>query len=390
MAPMNRSDLISLYLHIPFCAHRCSYCDFNTYTTVRDLQDDYVTALAREVEQVAGDAQRAVGTVFFGGGTPSLLTPAQWARVLAAVNAAFDVAPTAEISIEANPNTVDRAYLSAIRELGVNRLSFGVQSAVSAELRLLDRIHDFDTVIDAVEAARGAGFDNINLDLIYGVPGQSEASWARSVEAVLALAPEHLSFYCLTIEDGTPMARWLDTGKMAAPDPDLAADQYRLACDRLAAAGYEHYEISNWARPGRACAHNLTYWRNGTYLGLGAGAHGHAAGYRYSVVRRPRTYLRRMRSAAAPGYPFSAALADRQQLSEADAIADTMITQLRLLDEGVSIAAFADRFGRTPADVYGETLQRLEDWGLLREAAGSIRLTEQGWFLSNQVFHRLV
>lgn len=380
---------LSLYLHIPFCAHRCSYCDFNTYTTLGDLQDAYADALAAEVAQVAGAARRPVHTIFFGGGTPSLMTPAQMARIMDAVTHRFAVAPDAEITLEANPNTVDDAYLTALRALGFNRISFGAQSAVAGELQLLGRQHDFDGVVAAVAAARAAGFDNFNVDLIYGVPGQTAASWAHSLDAVLALQPAHVSLYCLTVEPGTPMRRWLETGAMPAPDPDLAADQYDLACRRLADAGLIHYEISNWALPGRACAHNLTYWRNGTYLGLGAGAHGHAAGYRYWVVRQPRVYLRRIAQGGG-AYPFSSALADRQPLTPFDQIADTMITQLRLLDEGVDVAAFAARFGRTPHAVYGDTLTRLLDWGLLTERDGRLLLAEKGWFLSNQVFHRLV
>lgn len=380
---------LSLYLHIPFCSRRCSYCDFNTYTSLSELQPAYAAALAAEIRQMAGPELRPAHTVFFGGGTPSLLTPGELTAVLAALRETFALTAAAEITLEANPNTVDRPYLEALRELGVNRLSFGAQSAVPDELALLGRDHDFAAVATAVDAARAAGIANLNLDLIYGVPGQTADSWAQSVRAALALRPDHLSLYCLTIEAGTPMQRWLQSGQIAAPDPDLAAEQYALACVLLAEAGYEHYEISNWALPGRRCAHNLTYWRNGEYLGLGAGAHGHAAGYRYWVVRQPRVYLRRV--AQGDGrYPLSSAVAGKQVLTRADRIADTLITQLRLLDEGVSVDWFAQQFGATPAEQYGATWQQLFDWGLLCEVDGWVRLTERGWFLSNQVFHRLV
>jgi oxygen-independent coproporphyrinogen-3 oxidase len=386
------SESLSLYLHIPFCAHRCSYCDFNTYTSVGELKEPYARALAAEVRQVGGEARRPAHTLFFGGGTPSLMPAASLATILEAVRAAFDVAPQAEISLEANPNTVSADYLAQLRDLGVNRLSFGAQSAVASELQLLERRHEFATVVSATEAARRAGFDDFNIDLIYGVPGQTLASWQQSVEAVLALEPTHVSLYCLTVEPGTSMQRWLQTGSIEPPDPDLAADQYTWAGERLAQAGYEHYEISNWALPGRRCRHNLTYWRNGAYLGLGAGAHGHAGGYRYAVVRRPRNYLRRLAHAVQekPPFPLSSAVAEQHRLSERERIGDTMITRLRLLDEGVDEAWFEATFGRPPAEVYGETLTQLIDWGLLERQEGRLLLSQRGRFLSNQVFHRLV
>lgn len=383
------NNSLSLYLHIPFCRHRCSYCDFNTYTTLDALQADYATALADEVRQVAGDERRKAHTLFFGGGTPSLMTVDEMAEILGAVHERFEVADSAEITMEANPNTVTLDYLQAMRSLGVNRLSFGVQSAVASELTLLDRKHDFATAIHAVGLARQAGFDNFNVDLIYGVPGQTLASWEQSLEAILGLKPSHVSLYCLTIEPGTPMQRWLRSGSMPAPDPDLAADQFNMARNRMGAAGFDHYEISNWALPDQECEHNLTYWRNGDYLGLGAGAHGHAAGYRYHVVRQPRVYIRRVNQGGG-GYPFSSALAEKTKLDADDRIADTVITQLRLLHEGIDVAQFEQQFGVSPAQAFGDEMDKLIDWELLQLDAGRLLLTEKGEFLSNQVFHRLI
>ncbi len=291
----------ALYLHIPFCRHRCSYCDFNTYTTVGELQAPYVAALIEEIRRVgaAAPVRPAVPTVFFGGGTPSLLAPEEVAAILDAAREAFDLSPGAEITLEANPETVDVDRLAGFRAAGVNRISYGVQSADAGELALLGREHDFATAVAAVKAAREAGFDNLNLDLIYGLPGQSVGDWQRTLDAVLATAATmpvvtHISLYCLTIEPGTPMQRWLHNGTIMAPDPDTAADQYEAACRAMAGAGFDHYEISNWARPGRECRHNLVYWRNEPYLGLGAGAHGLAGGYRYQVVRLPRAYIKRI------------------------------------------------------------------------------------------------
>ena len=443
----------ALYLHIPFCRQRCSYCDFNTYTTLNDLQPAYVTALAAEMRQVgalaaaAGEPRPPIRTIFFGGGTPSLLTVAQVEHLLDTARAAFAVDDDAEITMEANPGTVSAGWLAAVRGLGVNRLSFGVQSALPGELALLARAHDFAAAVEAVTLAMAAGFDNLNLDLIYGLPGQNVADWARTLDAVLALAAAepavaHISLYCLTIEPGTPMQRWLQGGSIIAPDPDTAADQYELACERLAAAGFGHYEISNWARPGRECRHNVVYWRNEPYLGLGAGAHGLAGGFRYQVVRQPRAYVRRMMGKRPPtadgrpqvddgrqttddgrwttagrrrtpddGYlavgggpssvvdapspvvlpfPLSAAVAAYHHVEANEAMSDTAITQLRLLDEGLDLSAFAVRFGRAFDDVYANEVRQLEEWQLLHRRDDRLLLTERGRFLSNQVFYRFV
>ncbi|MCB8976294.1 MAG: radical SAM family heme chaperone HemW [Ardenticatenaceae bacterium] len=381
---------LSLYLHIPFCKHRCAYCDFNTYTSLLDLRETYADALVAEMAQVAGGVRRPAHTIFFGGGTPSLMSPASMRRILDGVRTHFDLATDAEITMEANPGTVDLDYLTAVAQAGINRISFGVQSVIPSELALLEREHDFATVVEAVQMVRQAGLDNFNLDLIYGVPGQTLGSWAQSVRTVLELDPTHLSLYCLTIEPGTPMQRWLLNGRIQPPDPDLAADQYELACTLLAEHGYDHYEISNWAKPGKACEHNLTYWRNGDYLGLGAGAHGHADGVRYQVVKQPRVYLRRLEDAAAPGYPLSTAVAASHTVSRAEAISDTMMTQLRLLNEGLDLAAFAAKFGQSVSEIYNGTLDQMLEWELVGLENGRLRLTPKGWFLSNQVFYRLM
>ncbi|MFZ0544827.1 MAG: radical SAM family heme chaperone HemW [Candidatus Promineifilaceae bacterium] len=392
---------LSLYLHIPFCRHRCAYCDFNTYTSLDDLKADYADALSREIlfaaeveNRQAGQGKQPVHTIFFGGGTPSLMSPQALEQILSAVRQGFDLSPAAEITLEANPDTVEGSYLSALRGLGVNRLSYGVQSAIPTELALLEREHDFETVIRSVERARTAGFNNLNLDLIYGLPDQTLQSWEKSVRAALALKPEHLSLYCLTIEPGTPMHRWLNNGRITAPDPDLAADQYQLACELMAEHGFVHYEISNWAIPDHACDHNLTYWRNQEYLGLGAGAHGHAAGYRYSVVKQPRVYIRRMDGSgtADPSIPYPAtpAVAQIHQLNRQERMSDTIITQLRLLQEGLDLSAFQQTFGQTLFDAYPGTAEQLIEFGLLHQQNNHLLLTQKGWFLSNQVFYRFM
>lgn len=388
-------SVYSLYLHIPFCRQRCTYCDFNTYTTVGALIDAYVVALIREIEQVGRSATAAgeelsISTIFFGGGTPSLLPPQAIADILHAVSAAFTMLPDVEMTIEANPGTVNTKYLTALREIGVNRLSYGVQSALPGELLLLGREHDFATAVEAVREARVAGFENLNLDFIYGLPGQSLGNWETTLRAGLELYPEHLSLYCLTIEPGTPMQQWLGSGRILPPDPDLAAEQYELAGALLRQQGYTHYEISNWAKPGRECRHNLTYWRNQPYLGLGAGAHGFAAGYRYQVVRQPRVYIRRMMEGEVNGFPLSAAVAAAHRLERDEAMSDTVITQLRLLNEGLDLNDFTNKFGQPLDEAYNGTVRQLEGWELVERQNGRLLLTEKGRFLSNQVFYRFM
>lgn len=381
---------LSLYLHIPFCRHRCSYCDFNTYTGLNQLKDAYAAALGDEIIQVSGGVRRPAHSVFLGGGTPSLMSLEALTQILETIRRHFELTADVEITMEANPDTVNRHYLATARELGINRISFGAQSANALELKLLEREHTFDSVVDAVQQSRMAGFDNLSLDLIYGLPGQTLASWEYSLQSVLSLSPEHLSLYCLTIEPGTPMHRWLDSGRIIPPDPDLAADQYDLACELLNDHSYVHYEISNWAQEGHECRHNLTYWRNDEYLGFGAGAHGHADGYRYSTVKQPRVYIRRLKDGAPGHYPLSAAVAHKYRVSRTQAISDTIITQLRLLKEGLNLTDFITRFGEGPAELYPETVEQLLDFGLIHQSEDRLLLTKRGRFLSNQVFYRFV
>jgi oxygen-independent coproporphyrinogen-3 oxidase len=381
---------LSLYLHIPFCQHRCSYCDFNTYTSLSELKDVYVDALCHEIAQVSGSKCRSAHTVFFGGGTPSLISPQSLENVLQCLQENFDLNQEAEITLELNPETVDEAYLVAVLKAGFNRLSIGVQSVVPSELALLEREHDFEKVVRVVAWARSAGFQNVNLDLIYGLPKQDLKSWQRSLESALALNPEHLSLYCLTIEEGTPMHRWLKNGQIKSPLADIAADQYEYACELLSNHQFIHYEISNWSIPGKECRHNLTYWRNQEYLGMGAGAHGHAAGYRYAVVKQPRVYIRRINDAREQQYPWSSAVSQKHRLTKREAMSDTIITQLRLLEEGLDLTAFNRSFGVTLFKAYPGVCEQLMSWRLIEVDGEQLLLTSRGSFLSNQVFYRFL
>jgi oxygen-independent coproporphyrinogen-3 oxidase len=403
--------MYSLYFHIPFCVRRCAYCDFNTYAGQESLIPAYVQALCREIEFVAHEAPRRLTahTIFFGGGTPSLLSPSQFETILDVVRESFDLAPRSEISFEANPGTVTLGSLQDLRQLGFNRLSLGVQSMHPQELHQLERIHDPFNVIEAVSWARRAGFDNLNLDLIFGLPGQTLARWQESLKFTLQFHPEHLSLYALTVEQGTPFGRWAQRGLIPMPDPDAAADMFEWAGEMLEAAGFEQYEISNWARPGRQCQHNLQYWRGQPYLGFGAGAHGCAGGMRVSNVLRIRTYLQRFQlSLPVPGFlipdrgfPISPATVDRTRISRFVEMQETMLTGLRLTREGVSAEGFRQRFGVELTAVFKKEIDELIGLGLLewaknepcegsKPSQGLLRLTRHGQLLGNQVFMRFV
>lgn len=398
----------ALYLHIPFCTHRCAYCDFNTYAGQEALIPAYVDALCAEAWSVARawedrglQAPLKIDTVFFGGGTPSLLGVEQVRRILGVLRNCFWVDPDAEITLEANPGTVTPEALQGLREAGVNRLSYGVQSADGEILRVLERSHNFRQAEEAVHHARSAGFDNLSLDLMLGVMSQSMDSWRTTLEHALGLRPEHLSLYMLSVEEGTPLAAWVRDGVLPSPDPDLAAEMYEHACEVLEDHGYAHYEISNWARrrpeasagddePGLACRHNLRYWRNLSYLGLGAGAHGSAEGFRYANVLSPQGYIQRLSARGREPFPFSAAAASRQPIDRETEMQETMLMGLRLLQEGVRVTSFQSRFGQSPQQAFPEVVERWEAEGLLQADAERLRLTRRGWLLANQVFMDLV
>lgn len=297
-----------VYLHVPFCRVRCGYCDFNTYTAGElhgARQDEYAGTLLREVDLARGvlsaaGAVRPASTVFFGGGTPTLLPPGDLGRMLAGVRTAFGIAPDAEVTVEANPDTVTDAVAADLAASGVTRLSIGMQSAVPHVLAALDRTHEPANVRTAVEAARRAGLD-VSLDLIYGAPGESLEDWRASLLAATALDPDHVSAYALIIEDGTKLARQIRRGEVAAPDDDLQADMYELADDLLGAAGFDWYEVSNWSRGvAHRSRHNLAYWHGTDWWGFGPGAHSHIGGVRFWNVKHPAAYAQRVASGESP------------------------------------------------------------------------------------------
>jgi oxygen-independent coproporphyrinogen-3 oxidase len=394
-------DGVSLYLHIPFCHVKCHYCDFTSYAGVLRLRESFVAALRDEIAYAGWQSRRENGgkrrcrTIFFGGGTPSLLSAEQVALLLVAARDAFDVDPDAEISLEANPGALEYGHLDELRSLGVNRLSMGAQSFDAALLRWMGRIHSPEDVERAFGAARAAGFDNINLDFMYALPGQTLESWIATLERALALKPDHLSLYSLIVEEHTPLHRWVSEGKVTPPDDDLAADMYEHARERLRAAGYIHYEISNWARPGRECAHNLTYWRNLPYIGLGAGAHSWYAGRRFVEAKSLREYTERVntifvspRRDAGTMLP-AAAVIEEEVISRELEMAETVMLGLRLT-AGVDLADFERRYGQALESVFAERLRDGRAAGLVETVEGRLRLTEQGTLLGNEVFAALL
>ncbi len=383
---------LSIYLHVPFCTSKCTYCAFNTYIHLENLIEPFVAALIAEIGIVGrSNPGHPVGTIFFGGGTPSLLTPAQIESILVAIRARFALLPDAEISLEANPNDLNGSYLAALRQAGINRLSIGMQSAVHSELMMYARRHDNEGLIHAVRAAREAGFDNLNLDLIYGAPTQTLESWTISLQQMLALQPDHISLYALGLEDGTPMKEWVENGRLPTPDDDLAADMYELATGLLGAAGYEQYEISNWSKPGRSCRHNLQYWVNLPYVGLGPGAHGFAGGVRYANLLSPQRYIAALQGPVGEyEFPYTPVVETGSVVDHDTEISETLMMTLRLTQRGVLRAEFEQRFGSDLLDLRGAAIDRFAALGLLDVSADRVRLTERGRLLSNIVFRDLI
>ncbi len=374
------------YVHVPFCRVRCGYCDFNTYTAEelgggvsRKTYADQAVAEVRLARSVLGDIDLPVATVFLGGGTPTLLPPDHLGRVLGAIDDEFGLAPGAEVTTEANPDSVDHAYLERLRAAGYNRISFGMQSAVPQVLATLDRTHDPERVPAVVAAARAAGFDQISLDLIYGTPGESAADWATSVEAALACEPDHVSAYSLIVEEGTTLARRVKRGELPMPDDDDLADKYVAADDLLTAAGLRWYEVSNWARDDSArCRHNLGYWTGADWWGVGPGAHSHVGGVRWWNVKHPAAYGDRLEAGVSPAHA-------REVLDAETRRVERVLLEVRIR-EGLGGGSLDDS-GR---DAVPELVAR----GLVEAVAWTrqdrIVLTRQGRLLADLVVRDLI
>jgi len=382
-----------VYIHIPFCRARCSYCDFATGAYEGALAETYVRALAREIETFAHDDAHAfahdderveVDTVYFGGGTPSLLSTAQAARLLDAVARRFKVCAGAEVTLEMNPGTVTPDSLRALRALGINRASFGAQTFDDRDLRRLGRTHNAADTRRTLSMLRDAGFDNISFDLIAGLPEQTLDAWERNLDEALRLRPEHLSLYLLEVHAGTPLAEQIREGRYRAPDADLAAEMYRLLVERTRAAGLAQYEISNFCAPGRESRHNMKYWTGDPYFGFGCSAHSFdGASLRWSNERDTLAYVRLIEEKGS-------AVVTRDRLDADERSAEALFLGLRLLARGVNLAEHRARFRRDVRADYAEDLARFREAGLITIEGDTLRLTPAGALLSNEVFAAFV
>ena len=419
---------IALYVHIPFCETKCPYCDFNTYAKIESLIPGYVTALETEIETwgtlLGGPAVR---TIFFGGGTPSYLPSDDIASLITAISASFEIEDGAEVTLEANPGDFVDGKLAEYLNSGINRLSIGVQSFDDELLELLGRRHSVAEAVAAYKMAQDAGFDNVSIDLMYGLPHQTVDHWKTTLDRATDLHPTHISMYALTLEGGTPMEHSVEVGKLPSPDPDLAADMYAMAEEAFDDLGYRHYEISNWAVEGRESRHNLVYWHNEPYLGVGPGAHSYLHNHRFANLKPPREYVRRLSSAQHPHSNSSPSRGRGQETAgegrregfthsplESDSwdggnaattirsvpvvdsvefidkrleMAETMMLGLRR-DEGISLHTFENRFAESPLTVYKNVFDDLAPTELIEVTNDHIRLTPKGLFLSNEVFIR--
>jgi oxygen-independent coproporphyrinogen-3 oxidase len=364
----------AIYVHWAFCPYVCPYCDFAKWAYDERGAERYVRAL--EAEIAAAPAFEAT-TVFYGGGTPNVYPAGVLVRVLAALRERFGVRDGAEVSVEVNPDRGLTGGFDVLRAGGANRLSIGVQSFDPLELRVLGRQHDAADVVESVRRARAAGFTNVNLDLIFGVPGQTAASWERSLDAALHLGVEHVSTYGLTVEEGTPYARWQARDPAAFADDTFEATLYQAAIDKLTAAGFEHYEISNFARPGFRCAHNANYWRNGAYRGFGVGAASYLAGVRSTHTRDRGAY----EEAALAGAPIPG---ESEELRGAARTGEAVMLALRT-SEGVDAGAFRERYGVDVFTQYAPVIADFSAAGLLVADDRSVRLTARGRFVANDV-----
>ncbi|MBR5270328.1 MAG: oxygen-independent coproporphyrinogen III oxidase [Anaerotignum sp.] len=374
---------IGLYIHIPFCRQKCLYCDFPSWAGKESLMQGYVDALTKEIANRAKEyPDRKVVSVFFGGGTPTTLSASMLKQLMAAVFENWDIAEDAEITTEANPGTLDREMAEALKKMGFNRLSMGVQAWQNSLLKSLGRIHTIGSFQENFKAVREAGFENVNTDLMFALPKQTMADWQETVKNIVGMNPEHISAYSLIIEEGTPFYDRYEKGELTPAEEDLDREMYRWAVEYLAKNGYEQYEISNFAKKGRQSRHNRIYWQAEEYLGMGLGSHSYMNRERFHNIYDMQDYIR------ADG-DVSLLKEEVEVISREDALAEFMFLGLRLT-EGVSFARFEERFGEEMKNIYGSQIEKLVKDGLLTEDEKGIRLTERGTDISNVVFEEFL
>lgn len=376
---------LGIYIHVPFCLGKCSYCDFVSYLWEPDKVRAYLEAIIKEVKmrgkKIPG-SYKQVESLYIGGGTPTCLKKEEISFVIKKCLFYFDLLPGAEISLEANPGTIGRQKLEFLNRAGVNRLSIGAQVCQGRLLKLLGRKHSFSDVQDAVRSARQAGFKNISIDLIFGIPGQTLGEWIESLQRVIELLPEHISAYGLHLSEGVPLDERIKNGELDALEEETGLKMYEKTIDVLAAAGFEHYEISNFALPGRQCRHNLLYWRNLPYLGLGPAAYSYLNNRRFGNEKSLEKYIQRINGG-------KSAEAESETLSQRIRMAETVILGLRLI-KGINLNEFALRFGKRLEEVYPRQIEKFAKLKLLEYNGEIIRLTRKGLSVSNQVFVEFV
>ena len=384
----------AVYIHIPFCVKRCYYCDFITYAGQGHLIADYHNAVLKELEFYQRFVTEPVSSLYFGGGTPSLLPALAVADLIQAVELNYGLNPNAEITLEANPGTLDLQKLTDLKTAGVNRLSIGIQSFDNSDLVALGRVHNADQALEAISLSRQAGFDNLSLDFIFGIPGQSLAGWQKNLSMAVEAGVEHLSLYSLILEEGTVYACMVARDELTLPDDDLVADMFELAMDYLAAQGFQQYEISNWSRgAAHQSRHNKVYWQNQDYLGIGVAAHGRLAESRYNNIATTPEYIQRMRQTNKKTQ-LSPVVEETIPISRKDAMQEHMILGLRMTARGVSASEFNLRYGEELETVFAGQIQKMLALGLLEwmdfKDGRHLRLTRRGIMLGNLVFQEFI
>jgi oxygen-independent coproporphyrinogen-3 oxidase len=376
-----RADHLAFYIHIPYCVKRCGYCDFNTYTpaelqiqsSLEVISHDYIDLVIQEIEQSSKISQaKYVPSIFFGGGTPTLMAPKDLGRVISAITSHFSLTEDCEVTIEANPDTVTQETLKELREVGVNRISFGMQSAVAHVLEVLDRTHNPENVSKAVHAAREAGFEEVSVDLIYGTPGETVKDWEKSINAALALPITHISAYALIVEEGTKLASRIKRGEITMPEDDETADKYILADNKFREAGMDWYELSNWSKPGSECKHNLSYWYGANWWGVGPGAHSHIDGKRWWNVKHPGTYKEKILSSTDPA-------AGSEILSNVEKEEERLLLNIRL-PQGINHSTLSVNQLKILEEFLADGHLSREHW-----ESGSVSLTQSGRLLADRI-----
>ena len=378
---------LSFYIHIPYCVKRCGYCDFNTYTPgelkvgsdIAQVSNGYIDLLIQEGKIARSDVKtnEAIATIFFGGGTPTLMEPSDLGRVLNSLKSDFGFSSNIEITIEANPDTVSKEKLAALREVGINRISFGMQSAAPHVLAVLDRTHNPDNVIKATTLARDVGFDQVSVDLIYGTPSETLADWEATIDAALSLPINHISAYALIVESGTKLAAQVKRGEILIPDDDQTADKYLIADEKFSKAGFNWYELSNWAKVGGECRHNIAYWEGANWWGLGPGAHSHIEGKRFWNVKHPNAYRERLESSQSP-------IMDSEVLSDDQKESERIMLEIRLPNGIAKSSLSAESLGRLESYLTGGQISR-EHWDY-----GQVSLTLSGRLMADRIVREIL